>query len=655
MIDSTPLGDIPWQGFSIQYTGERPEDNVLPWMDGTYEVWFRDSEPQWKDFMSGDWVWQQADEISKDPSTHGSVFVPVILGSDKMMVSVGTGNNEYYPLYASIGNVHNNVWQQLFHASLSHILQSLKPGMTRPKIVWFGDGHFWKVIYDLGPHIADYEEQVVLAGIVHNWCPKCLSLQMNLDAEALLHCCEHTDLLVEELEPDQLWDEYGIIDDVVPFMNDFLHADIHQLLSPDLLHQLIKGTFKDHLVNWVEKYILLMNSKRDAEAIMSDIDRHIAAVAPFTGLRCFPKGRGFKQWTGDDSKALMKVYLPAIEGHVPTDIVRTFCAFLEFCYIARRNVITEDSLAQLEDALDCFHHYCTVFQTTNVVVNFSLPHQHSMMLKTNERLDKIAASRVDFKECGMLEGTLSIRCTEYTHTASDPQCEADAALGVQIVESQSEHEVREVVHERKRAHTVSTLAEEINVPHLKRLIHYFLFLQIHPNDPQDLAEVPIDACPRYDGKIKVFNSAATAFFTPSDPSGIGGMRREHIRACLMWQGMRGLEIAQVLCFLSFVFEGEVYLCAVVHWFNKVADEADEDMGMWIVQPGYHDIDNDQEHHLERDLAVIHINTVYRMAHLISLYGNEFISKEIKHFHSYNTFNSFYVNKYADHHTFEIAF
>ncbi|KAJ7589439.1 hypothetical protein C8J56DRAFT_889002 [Mycena floridula] len=48
----------------------------------------------------------------------------------------------------------------------------------------------------------------------------------------------------------------------------------------------------------------------------------IAAVPPFPGLRRFPEGRGFKQWTGDDSKALMKVYLPAISGHVPAQMVR---------------------------------------------------------------------------------------------------------------------------------------------------------------------------------------------------------------------------------------------------------------------------------------------------------------------------------------------
>ena len=43
----------------------------------------------------------------KDPETHGAMLVPIILGSDKTTVSVGTGNNEYYPLYLSIGTVHN--------------------------------------------------------------------------------------------------------------------------------------------------------------------------------------------------------------------------------------------------------------------------------------------------------------------------------------------------------------------------------------------------------------------------------------------------------------------------------------------------------------------------------------------------------------------
>ena len=61
-----------------------------------------------------------------------------------------------------------------------------------------------------------------------------------------------------------------------------------------------------------------------AKVILDDIDKRyafatlskvflvviyysIAAVPLFANLRRFPEGRGFKQWTGDDSKALMKV------------------------------------------------------------------------------------------------------------------------------------------------------------------------------------------------------------------------------------------------------------------------------------------------------------------------------------------------------------
>ena len=61
-----------------------------------------------------------------------------------------------------------------------------------------------------------------------------------------------------------------------PFTNDFERADIHDLLSPDILHQLVKGTFKDHLVSWVEEYLNRKHGKKKAAEIISDIDERYA-------------------------------------------------------------------------------------------------------------------------------------------------------------------------------------------------------------------------------------------------------------------------------------------------------------------------------------------------------------------------------------------
>jgi hypothetical protein len=45
--------------------------------------------------------------IARVPATHGALLIPIILGSPKMTVSVATGQHDYYPLYLSIGNLHN--------------------------------------------------------------------------------------------------------------------------------------------------------------------------------------------------------------------------------------------------------------------------------------------------------------------------------------------------------------------------------------------------------------------------------------------------------------------------------------------------------------------------------------------------------------------
>ena len=88
-IDATPLGDIPWQSFSLLYNGAEPAGDIPSWMKAEYDVCFRnprtlvhnllsnpdfefgfdyapfqehtdDGVHRFRDFMSGNWAWGQA-------------------------------------------------------------------------------------------------------------------------------------------------------------------------------------------------------------------------------------------------------------------------------------------------------------------------------------------------------------------------------------------------------------------------------------------------------------------------------------------------------------------------------------------------------------------------------------------------------------------
>lgn len=58
-----------------------------------------------------------------------------------------------------------------------------------------------------------------------------------------------------------------------PYTSYFPRADIYELISPDLLHQLIKGVFKDHLVDWVGKYLEYLHGAAGGARVIDEIDR----------------------------------------------------------------------------------------------------------------------------------------------------------------------------------------------------------------------------------------------------------------------------------------------------------------------------------------------------------------------------------------------
>lgn len=180
--------------------------------------------------------------------------------------------------------------RNLFHGSLREILGTLRPGMEVPEIIRFADGYYRRAIYGVGPYIADYPEQVLCTCIVQGWCPRCNARWDNLDGEGGRRIHELSLALLDTLDKKALWDDYGIVSEIMvcsfqivlwcqaysslqPFTYGFPCADIHELISPDILHQVIKGTFKDHLVTWVEEYLKLIHGSTGAQRILADIDR----------------------------------------------------------------------------------------------------------------------------------------------------------------------------------------------------------------------------------------------------------------------------------------------------------------------------------------------------------------------------------------------
>jgi hypothetical protein len=157
--------------------------------------------------------------IREHPEVRGAMLFQTVQGADKTTVSVATGHTEYHPFYFSAGNLHNDMRRahresvvpmaflsipkgmsanmqltpadlplaardadddeefrtfrkQLYHAQITKVLEPLRRYMTEPVLMRCPDGYYRRVVFELGPFIADYPEQVYMAGIVQGWCPK---------------------------------------------------------------------------------------------------------------------------------------------------------------------------------------------------------------------------------------------------------------------------------------------------------------------------------------------------------------------------------------------------------------------------------------------------------------------------------------------------
>ncbi|THU89828.1 hypothetical protein K435DRAFT_802458 [Dendrothele bispora CBS 962.96] len=419
---------------------------------------FENGKRRFSNLMSGDWAHKQVDVIAQDKNTHGSMLVPIVLGSDKMTVSVVTGSQEFHPAYMSIGNITNvarrahdkgvmpfaflpipktnrkqkkkvayqHFCQQMYHACLSMALQPLKPGMTQLEydVVKCPDGHFQRAMYEIGPYIGDYPEQ-------------------------------------------------------------------------------------DHIATWVNKLLIIQYGQTKGDDIIDDIDRRLSAVPTFPGIRCFEEGQDFKQWTGNNLKALMK------NSHILMQYWRTFKSTGRL-FGAPNGLclsITESK------------HIKSVKETWR---RASHTDPLSQMLSIITCLDQMTTLQQKFNQQGMLLGTVSWYIVQILKKETPTKQNSNG-------DSEDNEDNEDEDCEYGYPKYAEGIGHKIGQPKLHKYIRWYLY-DCNPTSPVSSSDIPLRWLPHFSAPLEIFYSAFAQLYAPSDLCGVGGKGRHTSGKILLSHG-----------------------------------------------------------------------------------------------------------------------
>ncbi|TFY56691.1 hypothetical protein EVJ58_g7482 [Rhodofomes roseus] len=428
-IDDLPTG-VPWHCDMITVRGDRTGDDGN-FMEEQLELWRRDpvecvedliGNPtfdgniayapervyteeaatirRYDEMWTADWWWNTQRKLPE-----GATVAPVILASDATKLTNFGGDKKAWPVYLSIGNISKSIRRQpsqratvlvgyipvsklecfndstrslagyrLFHHCMTLILKSLREPGRNGKEMTCADRGVRSVHPIVAAYVADYPEQCLVCCCKENSCPRCTvppprrGEQLNSPPRDI----EKTKEALREhsngndppcFTSEQLRPVYE------PFWADLPYCDIFTSIMPDILHQLHKGVFKEHLLSWCTSIV-----GKD------EIDRRFRAMTDFPGLRHFRNGISHvSQWTGREHKEMQRVFVGLLAGAVSSDVLIVARALVDFIYYAQLQSHDDESLAHLQTALDTFHRHKNVFIRLGVREHFNIPKFHSLL------------------------------------------------------------------------------------------------------------------------------------------------------------------------------------------------------------------------------------------------------------------------------------
>ncbi|KAG8728949.1 hypothetical protein FRC11_009853, partial [Ceratobasidium sp. 423] len=355
------------------------------------------------EMWTGDW-WI---EIQKR-LPYGATLVPLIFSSDKTCLTNFSGNKQAWPVYLTIGNIpkgtrrlvgsqatvlvgylpvsklkcctagdaHQQAEHWLFHTCMRKMLTTLEKAGLEGVEVECSDGWVRRCYPVLGAYITDHPEQCMIACCKQTTCPRCKvpsdkrqdnqlwepKTQREVGAEVLTQSLGANS---KTFEPNR-YKPVGC----APFWYSLPHTDIFSSLTPDLLHQVHKGLFKDHIYSWCQILV-------DDDDL---IDERYSALPPHPSLVSFNYGvTSLSQTTGRQHKSMEKSLVAVILGQVSPETVRAVQVAMDFIMLASLMTHTTSTLLWLRETLDTLHALKWVFLHPKVREDFNFPKFHALM------------------------------------------------------------------------------------------------------------------------------------------------------------------------------------------------------------------------------------------------------------------------------------
>ncbi|KAH9978526.1 hypothetical protein BGW80DRAFT_1248911 [Lactifluus volemus] len=270
------------------------------------------TQRQYSQMWTANWWWDMQKKLPVNLT-----IAPIILSSDKTQLSRFGGDKVTWP---------SEKGYNLFHYCMCKLLSPLVEVGKDGVDVICADGLMRRVFLILAAYVADFPEQCLVACCKESRCPRCR--------------VEHDRFHEDGMRP--------VFD---PFWKYLPHTDIFTCFTPDILHQLHKGVFKDHLVEWCTQM-----------AGVEEVDAHFRAMSGFPGLKHFENGISFvTQWTGKEHREMQHVFVGLLMDAVQPITLRIVVAIIDFIYYSQLHIHTSMTVDALQSALKIFHDNKDVF------------------------------------------------------------------------------------------------------------------------------------------------------------------------------------------------------------------------------------------------------------------------------------------------------